>query len=68
MKYDEETNEYELNNGLTVYPQRNTYADKRLDPLKMLILGNKGIFREPTTQERKEIAEYMIELWKEWAK
>lgn len=62
MKYDSETEVYELSNGKIL-------TGIRPDLLTLVFVNDKtGFFDDITKEERKEIAEYMINLWKEWAK
>lgn len=68
MKYDEDAEQFRLSNGLEIFKLRIDDTRKMLDPPKIEILCKRGLFREPTQEERKEIAEYMIHLWKEWEK
>lgn len=58
MKYDEET-EYRVNSN-----------QKREKIIGSICIKSEEIYMHSynAPEERKEIAEYMIELWNEWAK
>jgi hypothetical protein len=44
------------------------YDEYDEDDFKVMFNDLADYFRNATPEERKEIAEYMINLWKEWAK
>lgn len=68
MKYDEEKEGYLLESGKKIeidilypYPNGTLYNPNYFS-------CDSYIDENLTPEERQEIAEYMIELWKEWAK
>ena len=59
MKYDLQTSQAKLENGKTIHHITAWYPDNLNYYIRDIQLSQ---------EERKEIAEYMVELWKEWAK
>lgn len=72
MKYDEEECEFVLNSGKRIYANMGILGLSALKEYSLTLFegydGNNGLCEDYTPEERKEIAEYMISLWKEWAK
>ena len=69
MKYDEEKSEYVFDNGKSIY----CFGGIAIDANKNIIFGHcddyiDAVIETLTPEERKEIAEYMVNLWNEWAK
>lgn len=62
MKYDPETEVYELSNGKILKGIKPDYLTL------MFVNYETGFFDDITKEERKEIAEYVINLWNEWAR
>ncbi|MGE0199286.1 MAG: hypothetical protein AB7O96_00960 [Pseudobdellovibrionaceae bacterium] len=66
MKYDEEKSAYFLSHGKRSFGERDIFGEC------IKLLKNTHYVKLTRTyfdpEERKEIAEYMIELWKEWSK
>lgn len=63
MKYNPETETYELESGnkfkgLKVFPDGGIVVE----------LGDGDYYNVSWEKDRKEIAEYMIHLWKEWGR
>ena len=67
MKYDEETKHFKLNSKKS-FPAEHAVIGISCN-LPIIFQGYQAlVWQTFTTEERKEIAEYMTQLWKEWAK
>jgi len=72
MKYDEEKEEFILENGSSILDDDNSL---KISTIEAIVVFEEHVgtilefeARELTPEERQEIAEYMIELWRDWSK
>lgn len=67
MKYDEEKWKYILESGKELIIDQILLPKKNYAFTRRIEFGLGSFLDEVTAEERKEIAEYMIELWRAWA-
>lgn len=67
MKYSKELKVATLDNGIPLLDEEDSLVISEIDVITFCDRFTVET-RPPNQEERKEIAEYMIELWKEWSK
>lgn len=71
MKYNPETETYELESGTSFRASCGIIgiSQQPLSDIDQIYSGfDSGVYTNFTHSERREIAEYMINLWKEWGR